>query len=239
MVSLDSLPFVRPATYYGEREPPLGLGPAVVAVLCVALVVTASFAAMGWLFVTNLPEDATVENPDRPPEQFCEDAEPGDPFYDDCHPERVPMDEVLREEVRSQLPLVFVATVGFWLVVALAVHLTAAVAGDPAGGFGDSLTVAGWAMGPAAVHALAGVAAVRWWLRDRTLSGDPALLQSQLETLLAVVDGPCFVAVTTLIVAWQTYVLYCGLHDGRELSANAAGFAAGLVGILLLVVQLA
>ena len=239
MTIRPSLPFVRPRTYFREYGPGLPLVPALVTVLLVALAITASFAGAGWLMMTNIAEDATVEKPDRPPEQFCEGTEPGDPFYDDCHPERVPMDDALWTAITDELPLVFATVLLLWVGLAAVLYLLPAWLGDPDGPPHDAFAVAAWAMVPFVGQSIAGVAAVAWFLRDRTLSGDAATLESQIGMLVGILEGPVFLAVTGFIVGWQGYIVYQGLNEGRGMAASTAGGVAAFFSLVLFSLQLA
>lgn len=231
------LPFVRPGTYFREHGRGLPLVPAIVAVALVAVAVTASFAGIGWLFVTHLAEDATVENPDRPPEQFCEGTDPGDPFYDDCHPERVPMDEALWTAIEDQLPLVFGAVAVFCAGLTAVLYLLPPWLGDPAGPPRDAFTIAAWAMVPLVVQSAAGVAVVAWFLHGRTLSGDAATT-AVLDRLVGIVEGPAFFTVAALVVCWQGYIIYQGLAAGRGMDDDRAALTATIVATGLLALNL-
>lgn len=146
------------------------------------------------------------------------------------------MDEVLWSAIKGQLPLAFGAVGLLWGGLAATLYLLPSWLGDPDGPPRDAFAVAAWAMVPVVVQSAAGVAVVAWFLRDRTLSGDAATLESQVDALVGVVDGPVFLAVTALVVCWQGYIIYQGLQAGRGMDTGPAGLVAAIAatGLLLL-----
>lgn len=217
-------------------------------VVLAALVSTAAFGAMGWLFASNIDATytETVAEPwdDDTCQQFAQmtnesnlSSTPENCALDEPKTRTVQVSDVVWNGFLGRLPLVFLGTLFGWLVVAAGLHGLSALAGGE-GSFGETLAVTGWGMLPSVAGTLLGV--VAFWLAVGRVefASDPQLLADQVQRLAAGGLGPLHVVGTLLSVGWQAYIWPGGLEEARDLDRPAALFVVGVVGFALLLSSL-
>lgn len=220
---------VTPRRFFAESEHASNVLVALAVVTAVALLLTASLAGLGLVLASSVDATVTVDNPDRPPEPFCE--EPTfEAHEEDCQePAEIERDagEILWEAFVEYLPLAFVAIYVVWLFEGTLVHLLARLSGGE-GRWSDTMAVLGWAM-PAELLQAAGALAFFAWLT----AGEPitatseAELQRELEALVAAVPE---VNVLALVVGvWQVAVVAYGLSETHDMDPVGGAVAGGLV----------
>lgn len=238
-------PLVHPGRYFSDREPDRARG------LVAAALFTAATAGLvfgvGAVFADRIDGTVTVDNPDRPPEAFCDSAG-GNPFestsvpgFDCSAPEKIErnVDAVLNDAVGQLLgPALVGAPVGL-LVAAASLHAGTALAGGR-GGFGATFTVTAWGFVPAVVAMPVSLALL--WLTMDPVIVTPA---TDPETLRTTVTGsfdphsPPLLAVNLAATAWSAVVWTAGLEHCRDVSRGGAGTVAvavaGLFALLSLV----
>lgn len=218
-----------PRRFFAESEHGSSLRAAAVVVTVVALLVTASFAGIGLLLVSSVDATVTVDNPDRPPEQFCQ--EPTFEMHeDDCEePAEIERDagDLLWEVWSQYVPIVFVGTYVVWLVVGSLLWAFARFFGATES-HPDTLAVWGWAMLADLLQAFGALAFFAWLTAGTTITADTeAELLAEVEALLAAV--PEFNVLALVVGAWQITVVTYGLSETQDVSTVQAAIAAAVI----------
>ncbi|KTG10635.1 hypothetical protein AUR64_08190 [Haloprofundus marisrubri] len=130
----------------------------------------------------------------------------------------------------TQLPLLLVGVLGFWLLVTLVVHLFVRW-GDGDGGFRASLALVGWTLVPLSVPFVVGPLAPL--VLYRTIPATPGTAQSTF----AVVGIVGLVAVLVGAV-WQAYVCFGGMRHVHHAETPIAAGVSALAAVATLVVFL-
>jgi hypothetical protein len=235
-------PLLRPDRYFDDREPDITRGIAV-AVL-VTLTAVALIAGIGFVFTEKIDGTVMIDNPDRPPEGFCETGGTslpdgfGDSGFNCSAPAEVErnIDSLITGSLGEFYGVMLIGVPIMLLVVAAGLHLaTAAVGGE--GSFGATATVAVWGFAPTLVTTLLGLVAL-WLVMDPvTVATDvePDILQQTLLESL----GPWLPIASVLNIGsllWGAVIWTFGLQAGRDVSrAQAGAIAIVVTGILILV----
>ena len=235
-------PLLRPNQYFDDREPDIARGIAV-AVL-VTLTAVALIGGVGVVFTEKIDGTVLVDNPDRPPEGFCETAgETPTAGFDDsgfnCSaPAEVErnIDALIDRALGEFYGVMLIGFPILLLVIAVVFHLaTAAVGGE--GSFGATATVTAWGFAPTLVTTPLGLIAL-WVLMDPVTVAtgiEPDLLQ---QTLRESLDPwlPLAAGLNIGSLLWGAVIWTFGLHASRDVSRPQAGaIAATVTGLLLLV----
>ncbi|WP_132057000.1 Yip1 family protein [Halorussus amylolyticus] len=239
---LDAL--LRPDDFFADRTPGLSLGRAAVVVLLVAVVITTSVGAFGWLFSERLTATTEIPNENRPPDWVCDgeaDTEAEEMQQADCDEPKqqtVVVGDLVWDAFSEILPLVFVGMLFGWPLYAVALHVASAAFGGT-GSFADTLAVAAWGMVPSAVVAVVGLGLLYTGLGGIDLAtSNPERLASQIESMSQRAQGDT--ALLSLVGAcWQGYVWSFGLKHARDLPTGAAAFAGGGVAFVVFLFGLA
>ncbi|WP_255152565.1 Yip1 family protein [Halorarius halobius] len=250
MSRLDALLelLLSPRSFFADRDIDHHFGRAFAAVLVVAVVSSAAFLTMGWLFAANV--DATYERTVAEPwdEESCEQyadmtnetnlsGTPENCALSEPKTATVHASDVVWDAFLGRVPLVFVATIVGWLLIGVGLHVASAVV-EGEGSFGRTLVVTGYGMVPSLVQTVFGV--VAFWLAIQSIEfgGDPERLARQVERLATGGLGPLSVVGAVVGAGWQGYVWTGGLQEARDLPRGGAAFAAGVVATLLLLSSL-
>lgn len=217
-----------PRRFFAESEHGSSFAAAVAVVTAVAILVSLSVAGLGVLFASTVDGTVTVDNPDRPPEAFCEG--PNTDMHDGCdEPETIERDagELVWEAVRGLVPWAFLGTYLYWLVQGTLVHLVTRAFGG-AGRWSDTMAVLGWATPAALLQALGALAFFAWLTAGETVTaGSEARLQAELETLIA--GAPEFNVLALVVGLWQVAIAAYGLAETHDVDPVGGAIASGLV----------
>lgn len=234
-------PLLRPDRYFARRTPDPVRG------LILAVVVTLGFLVTIWMlgavFMDRIDGTVAVDNPDRPPEAFCDD-ETGSAFeemngsaYDCDAPAQVDrdIDTILGDALSQFYGPVLVGLPIVLLLAAALLHVGTALF-DANGGFAQTLTVTAWGFVPTLVLMPVSVAAL-WVLMDPvTLSSasDPAAFR---DPVMASLERwrPVALALNAVGSLWGAAVWTFGLESARSVTRSQAATVAGTVTVLFLV----
>ncbi|WP_336037398.1 hypothetical protein [Halobacterium yunchengense] len=225
------------------EDVPLWAGAAVVIALCVLNAALASQAAAAVASAT--VGTTEVDNPDRPDEWLCDQAD--DEFYEEyrdaceTEPETVTRShaEPAREAANGLVPVAFLSTAATWLAVAGA--FAVAMGGRSPDALGERvsytrvLAVTGVGFAPAALRYAARAFAVEQSLADRALS--PASLDGarRLAVDAMTPESTLYAAVVLVTVAWSAYAWRRGLHSAFDRAGVGVDAAVAFAAVLLLV----
>ena len=224
-------PLLRPDRFFAERELN-GLRLLVVAVVLVFSVPVA-VSGVGWIVTERVDGTVMVDNPNRPPEAFCQGAP--DSMDAGCDaPAEVerdvdgPINDAMGQFMGPALlgfPIVL-------LLVGLALHAGSWLA-DGTNGAVRSFAVALWGLAPSLVGLVLALA-VMWLVYDPltvTPETDPSVLVEhtrwELQPLLR--WGPVVSGLTTL---WGAIIWRYGLVEERGLPGTEASVVAGVTAVL-------
>lgn len=233
-------PLLRPDRYFAARDPSAARG-LVVAVLFVAGTL-AMVAVLGGIFTAKIDGTVTVDNPDRPSEQFC-DGRPNESFDETnatfgCdEPAEIErnIDAIIDRAVGQFYAPLLIGVPIVFVVVAGLLHLGTALA-DGRGSFGATMTVTAWGFAPVLVTMPLALAALWVTMDPLTISPgiDPSAFQS---TLLGQIEAwtPIAFAFNAAGSLWGAAIWTFGLEHARDVSRAAAAATALVVTALLLV----
>lgn len=236
---------VSPRSFFADRDIDDALPRAIGVVLVIAVLSSAAFLAMGWLFASNV--DATYERTVAEPwdEESCEQfVDMANETNSSLTPENCALSEpktvtvnagdVAWDAFLGRVPLVFIGTLASWLLVGAGLHVASGLV-EGEGSFTRTLVVTGYGMVPSLVQTALGV--VAFWLAVRSIEfgGDAQQIARQIERLAAGGVGPLSVVGAVVGAGWQGYVWAGGLQEARDLQRGGAVFAAGAVATLLVV----
>lgn len=227
-------PLLRPDRYFAERDLHLGR-----VFLVFGLVLASALGltyGVGYVLTTHVDGTVLVDNPDRPPEAFC-DAEWDSTVFDqeDCdaprHVERNVNPIVRRAVGELAGPLL----VGMLFVVAgvtLVVHVGSWLAGGT-NGLTASFAVSVWGMAPLVATVPLSLAVLSFVIEPVTVSaaGDPTAAFADLEAQIRA-HGWIGTVSSVVNAVWSGAIWKFGLEHERELSGRAATAVAGAVALL-------
>ncbi|MFB6156955.1 MAG: Yip1 family protein [Haloferacaceae archaeon] len=230
-------PVIRPSLAFDDDP---SMEPALAVVAVAGLVSVLSLLLLGAAVVRTLPAGATVENPDRPAAELCNDPIVGSVTVDGrtvafdtpegcAEPKRVPASRVVWRAFGSRLPGQFLGTVVGWLVVGGALHLLTREEGDSARG---PMAVAAWGTVPGAV----GSVVTSVLVASAVVAGDGPRATT-LEATVRGVEGalragvPAAVGVSAVTTVWSAWIHYHGLRAVRDLDRDRAAMAVGIVAV--------
>lgn len=234
-------PLLRPDRYFTDREPAIGRGIAVAALVTFTMV--ALIAGTGVIFTEKIDGTVLVDNPNRPTEAFCEMGSGslpdsvGDTGLNCSAPTEVErnIDSLIDNALGELYGVTLVGVPILLLVIATGFHVaTAAVGGE--GSFGATATVTAWGFAPSLVTTPLCLAAL-WVVMDPvTISAgiEPTALE---QTLLGSLDPwlPIVAGLNLSSSLWGAVIWTFGLQAGRDVSGPQAGtIAAAVTGFLLL-----
>lgn len=225
-------PLLHPDRYFADREPGVGRTLAVVALVTVGSM--AGVYAIGWVFADRIDGTVTMDNPERPPEAFCDASTFEDDGCDQPREVERNIDEILSDAVGGIAGQLLWAMPLVWLLVGLLVHAGSWLAGGE-GSAGRSFAVTAWGLVPSLAALAVGVAvlAVTFDPVTVTPADEPAVLQDRIMAQFGALRtaGAVLGLVTT---AWGAVVWRFGLERWRGLSGAAATAVATVVALLVL-----
>jgi hypothetical protein len=230
-------PLLHPERFFAERSHHVGR-----IVLVFALVVFAGFATVygvGSLLVTHVDGTVMVDNPERPPEMFC-DSEMDSMSFDesDCDaPQQVERDvdsiiwDAIGELAGPMLAGMLILLGGLTVLI----HAGSWLAGGT-NGVAASVTVTVWGLAPTLVVIPVSIVVMSVVLDPVTISAaqDPAMAFAGLERQLRAYQ---WVGTISTIVSslWSAAIWRHGLEHEREVSSAAAAAIAGTVALLVVI----
>jgi len=193
----------------------LGIAVAVTVVLGVAL----------RLFATQFTGTVEVDNPERPPDQMCEDGGIGEVTVSGCDEpatRTVEVGSLVWDQATEVLPGLFIGLVIVWVGLVVLLYVGARIAGG-SGGFGETAEVTAWGLVPSVVGVAVGGAGLVLFAASTDLSASsPEMLLEQVRSLQNGLSGLVFLAIQVGTAAWQAYVWAGGLRVIHEISRYAA-----------------
>ncbi len=221
-------PILRPRSYFAEREISFFRVMAVFAVLLFTGPMT--IYGVGWVMTSHIDGTVTVENPERPPDWFCED-------NDGCEePERIDrdVDTVIWDQLDRLLGPSFIVYPFVLGILTVLLHGGAWLVGSDTGWF-PSFGIAAWGLLPSVL--IVGVSLVGLW---QTV--DPVTIGAgdDIETALAPLEAQMrsFDRYRTLGTAlesiWGGLIWRAGLREHHDLPNTEASVVAGIVAVLLI-----
>ena len=146
------------------------------------------------------------------------------------------MSPLFWEQAAGALPVVFIVILILWVLLAVALHVGARLAGGT-GGFGQTAAVAAWGLVPALVSViLSSAVLVAFAVQTDPSASSPETLIAQVRNLQSGISGLVLLLVQISGAAWQAFVWAGGLRAVHEISRVAAAATAVLVaaGLVLL-----
>ena len=200
--------FLSPAAFFKERPPAETLRMASALVVVFAVCLTATVLLLGSMLGGVVDATVTVDNPDRPPEPFCDEDQPissvspSDGVPEDCdEPETIERDAgvLVQEEIRVYSWLGVVLPFVMWLLGAAVLYGAGRFAGGTPSGRG-TLALAGWAALPDISRVAVVVVGFRYVFSGMTIT-DPERGVSAVEEAAASLE--------TLLLASALGVFFC------------------------------
>ncbi|SDR27232.1 Yip1 family protein [Natronobacterium texcoconense] len=236
----QSLPdlLVRPSAFFEENRPAETLPIAIGLVVVLAIVLVVAVFLLGSMLAGAVEGTVTVDNPDRPPEPFCNGVGAAMETVDGCdEPETIERDagELVQDAVTDYVGYALLSPFFMWVLGGIVLFGVSRLAnGDPS--LSGTFALAGWAALPELVRVLVGLATLQYVLSDLTIT-DHENAPAVLESALAPAE-PILVGATLLVTLWQWHLLTGGLEVDADLSRAAAAVATGVPLGLLLVFSL-
>jgi hypothetical protein len=216
---------LRPGAFFEQRRDELGGARGAALALGAAVALTAVAGLALRLFTAQFTGTTEIDNPARPPDQFCADDGVGGITASGCDEpatKTVEIGSLVWEQAAEILPALLVGLVIVWFGLAVALYVGAKIAGG-SGGFGETLEVTGWGLLPSVVGAVVGGAAlVGFTARADLGASSPQLLLEQAQTLQTGLSGLTFLAIQVGTAAWQAYVWAGGLRVVHGISRYGA-----------------
>jgi hypothetical protein len=227
-------PLFRPDRYFTARD--LHPGRVLLAVGLVLFGALGLVYGVGHLLTTNVDGTVLVDNPERPPETFCDGGvDPPGFDQDACDaPERVErnVDLIIDRVVGELAGLMLVGTVLVVVGLTLVIHVGSWLAGG-ANGPGASLSVAVWGLAPIVVTVPVSLVALSVALDPVTIAAadDPATAFAELEAQLR--SFGWIGTVSSLVSGlWSAVIWKFGLEHRRDLTGSGATAVAGITALL-------
>ncbi|WP_161972929.1 Yip1 family protein [Halostella pelagica] len=227
-------PLLRPDRYFDGRQISLARGIAVVLLVTVGL--TAGVYSLGFIVTENIDGTVTVDNPDRPPENFCDGTFESANSNADCdEPATVDkdIDVFLWKAVGSVAGQMIVGVPVLWLFVGLLLYAGSWLF-DGDGPRSNAWVVAAWGLVPSVVSFAAVLVVLSLTFDPVTVTAgtDPTVFRDDVIGELGVLHtvGAVFGLLGTL---WGAVIWRFGLEDGRNLSGTGASIVAGAVAVFM------
>lgn len=230
-------PLVRPDLFFAERD--LDGFRILVVVGGVGISLLVLWYVSGWIMTDRIDGTVEVDNPDRPPDAFCDnDIDLGE--TDDCNqPRKIEknVDAVLWDvwgTVAGQLLLVLPIV---WSFLAALLHVGSRLAGGE-NGVVATFGVAAWGLVPSLAGGIVAVVVLYFVFDPITVT--PANQNTALETAkhsFRALDANLWV-LGLVTSAWTAVIWRYGLEYRQGISAVAAWSVAGSVAAILFVIGL-
>lgn len=213
-----------PRRYFEGRRGDCNAFRGAVVILGLSALTTALLGASLWGLAQQFTGTVRVDNPERPPEPFCESPTSSMLSESGCdQPATIerPATDVVWEQALDLLGPLFVGLVFFYLAFAVGLYVAARVFGGD-GRFGATVEVAAVGSLPSAVGTAASFVLLLFFASRLDLSGDPAVLERQIQTLQQGLSNVLFRGVNLLVLAWSASILADGLGVVHDLDRPAA-----------------
>lgn len=230
-------PLVRPETYFAERHRN-GLRVLIV-VGAVVLSSLALWYGTGWIITNRIDGTVTTDNPDRPPDMFCEND------LDVGHQAGCDQPRTIEKDVDSLLWDAWATAAGHllvgltisWLLFGILLHAGSWLAGGENGVL-PSFGVAAWGLVPSLASAIVTVVVLYFTVDPITVT--PANQDTVLETVKSSYRGlQSYRGILTLVTsAWTAVIWRYGLESRQGISSLAVWTVGGSVAALFSVVVL-
>ncbi|WP_430504548.1 YIP1 family protein [Haloparvum sp. PAK95] len=226
---------LHPTDFFERRRPADTLPYAVALVVVLAIATVVGTFVVGSMLAGAIDATVTMDNPERPPDWMCEDADSQGSTPTGCdEPETVERDAgaLVYDAVTGYAPLLLFAPFVMWVLGAIVLNVAGRlVEGSPT--WSGTFALSGWAALPELGRLVVGVAALRYALWDTTITSvqqAPAALEAAMAPV-----APIVTVATILTVGWQWHLLSGGLAVDADVHPRAAHVAVGVpLGVWLL-----
>lgn len=226
---------LRPGAFFEQRRDRLGGVRGGALALGIAVAVTAVLGVALRLFAAQFTGTTEVDNPARPPDQFCEDGGVGEITMSGCDEpatRTVEIGSLVWDQANEVLPGLFVGLVIVWIGLGVLLYVGAKIAGG-SGQFGETAEITAWGLVPSVVGVAVGGATLVFFASTADLSASsPEMLLEQVQNLQSGLSGLVFLAIQIGTAAWQAYIWAGGLRAVHEISRYAAVAVAVIVATL-------
>ncbi len=157
-----------PSAFFAERPPADSLKTAFGLVVLFSFCLTVGFFLIGFLIAGTVSGTVTVDNPDRPPAQMCDQHE----SLDSCdEPETIERDAgaLIQEEVSEHIWIPILGPFVLWFLGGITFYTVGRLGGGSPS-FDGALSLAGWATIPEFLRLAAGLMTLQFVLRDVTVT---------------------------------------------------------------------
>ena len=228
-------PLLRPDRYFAERD--LHGGRVLLAVGIVLFSALGLAYGVGHVLTSNVDGTVLVDNPERPPEVFCDGGTDPPGFDDDAceEPRQVErnVDQIIDRAIGEVAGYLVVGMVLVLAGFTLVVHVGAWLAGG-SNGLAASVAVTVWGMTPIVVTAPLALVVLSTTLDPVTLdaASDPAAAFADLE---AQIRSLAWLGTLSSILSglWSAVIWKFGLEHRHDLTAGQATAVAAVTALLL------
>ena len=229
-------PLLRPDRYFAERD--LHGGRVLLAVGIVLFSALGLAYGVGHVLTTTVDGTVLVDNPERPPEAFCDGGVDPPGFDEDAceEPQQVErnIDPIIDRAIGEVAGYLFIGMVFVLAGFTLVVHVGSWLAGG-SNGLAASFAVTVWGMTPIVVTAPLALVVLSTSLDPVTLdaASDPASAFAGLEAQIQSVE---WLGTLSSIVSavWSGVIWKFGLEHRHDLTAGQATAVAAVTALLLL-----
>jgi hypothetical protein len=229
-------PLLRPDRYFTERD--LDAGRVLLAVGIVLFSALGLAYGVGHVLTTNVDGTVLVDNPERPPEAFCDGGVDPPGFDEDAceEPRQVErnIDPIIDQAIGEVAVYLVVGIIFVLAGFTLVVHMGSWLAGG-SNGLVASAAVTAWGMTPIIVTAPLALVVLSLTLDPVTLdaASDPASAFADLEAQIRSIEW--LGTVSSIVSAgWSGVIWKFGLEHRHDLTAGQATAVAAVTALLLL-----
>lgn len=192
------------------------------------------------LFTAQFTGTTEIDNPARPPDQFCDDGGVGEMTVSGCDEpatKTVEVGSLVWDQATEVLPGLFIGLIIVWVGLTVFLYIGAKTAGG-SGRFGETAEITAWGLLPSVVGVAVGGATLVFFAANTDLSASsPEMLLEQVQSLQNGRSGLVFLAIQLGTAAWQAYVWAGGLRVAHEISRYAAVAIAVIAATIPVVVS--
>lgn len=221
---------VSPTSFFEEHEPVETLHIAAGLVVLLMVCTAVGMVFVGSTLAGTIDATVTIDNPDRPPETFCEGG-PDMPelrVNDGCdEPETIERDvgELAQEAIGEYLWVGLLGPGLLWVLGTIVLYGGGRLAGGQPSGWG-TLAVAGWAALPELVRLGVGLGGLYVAVSNVTIT-DAESGPAVIEAAIAPVE-PLLLVASVGTVVWQWTLLTGGLAQDADTAWSSAAVAVGI-----------
>lgn len=229
-------PLLRPDRYFAERD--LDLARVAAVFVVVVLSGVSAVYGIGYLLVTHVNGTVMVDNPERPPEMFCDDGMSTD-FYNEtaCNaPKQVEqnIDPIIWDAIGEIAGPMFVGMLLLVAGVTVLLHLGSWFAGGT-NGLSASFGVAVWGTAPI-VFVMPVSLAILWITLDPVTISAASAPEHAFEELTTQLHAHHWIGIGSSVLSglWSATIWRFGLEHERNLTGAGATVVAGMVALLVI-----